>query len=754
MMAVMDTGDFFDLVWGDEEGWVTFATFPGGFYSPKAPLNQDVWFSWPDQRDDVIATARTHGDKDLYFCPVVFAEKRSIQTENGRRVVKGGRRADNAKSLRVAYADADGCPPRKFRLEPTITVESSPGRHHTYWLLQDHTDVAEAVQLSKRIAYAHADDGCDLGGWDITQLFRVPGSSNNKTGTPASVAATSSGVVHTLDDLNKAYPQAELDDVTPNADAPELPKDLPTYAQALEEVSDNETINQMLQVQGRAPTPEREGNRSELMWALLCRLAEHGVSRAVAYTLSWDVAYNKTRLKGRTKAEFWGEVCKAYDHLGIPEIDAADDDDQEEEQRPAIGEPPIRLLTETERETAPVTIVDRYANWARTTTDADRGYQEAAMMTVLAAVFGEYGKPATKFDSGYLNVWFMVLGGTTRSRKSTVRRGMLRLLAHVGDGTYNYDLGSNATAEGLHNELLERGSQGAVSSVFQRDEVQGLLDEQNRKMYMAGLQELMTELYDGGVPGKLRSGGAVQGTETVFHMYMTGIETAVTEAFTLDDFKSGHLARFLFVQATPPPSSRESVRIEQAEESEIKGVDPKYLRLIEEIKEAKRYWVNVRQVQRGRQRKVLWEPDAWERLNEIRYKAVIWSERHRFKEVMEATVQRSLNALLKVSTLLAMVERSDKVQMHHLIRATVFLEQRLADMETVMNGVDASGRGKLMESIHADVESTGSKGVTFKRLYSLYKGKMSAGQLKALLRDLREAGDIQWDGTKAKGTGS
>src|SRR5690625_6133754 len=80
---------------------------------------------------------------------------------------------------------------------------------------------------------------------------------------------------------------------------------------------------------------------------------------------------------------------------------------------------------------------------------------------------------------------------------------------------------------------------------------------------------MMTELYDGTVQGKLRATGDVtssQPADTCFAMYMTGVTEHVTESLTLNDFASGHLARFMYVHADPPPTTRESTQIEQSEE--------------------------------------------------------------------------------------------------------------------------------------------------------------------------------------------
>src|SRR5690606_15961224 len=164
------------------------------------------------------------------------------------------------------------------------------------------------------------------------------------------------------------------------------------------------------------------------------------------------------------------------------------------------------FLSADERKRLPDdTLVDRYVRWASTITDAAKQYHRAGILTVMSAVFGEFGLPPTKFYMGRLNLWFLVLGGTTRSRKSTARHMWLRLLRDLQTGEYDYVFGSDVPAEALAEELSEKP---AWSSVFQRDEVHGLLGQESSKGYLAGLREDFTELYYGHVRIRKRVGTA------------------------------------------------------------------------------------------------------------------------------------------------------------------------------------------------------------------------------------------------------
>ena len=66
-----------------------------------------------------------------------------------------GRERDNIVGIRAVFVDLDGvplAPVMQWALAPHIVVESSPGRYHAYWLVDDTVAVTEFTGLQKRLA--------------------------------------------------------------------------------------------------------------------------------------------------------------------------------------------------------------------------------------------------------------------------------------------------------------------------------------------------------------------------------------------------------------------------------------------------------------------------------------------------------------------------------------------------------------------------------------------------------------------------
>lgn len=724
-------GAFFDLLFGEAEGYACIRTFKTGTFVPKpgAPV-QRHWFQWPQQRETMIAAVIGNPGFDLYIIPALFKDQSS-------------NKASNIKHQTMIYADADSADPSLFHVEPTIIMETSPQRYHLLW--KTMTDNSPALCLTGRsIAHAHSHQGCDKGGWDQGQLLRIPGSTNNKPrGTgPFVVRANTTGLVYELEDIQEKYPQLEA--VIDSSLFGPMPK--PETWASLTEAEAWLNINpDLLSLYGGPP-----GDRSDRMWRLLSELARREAPKPLAMTVAWNASCCKYRMDNRPYEDLWREMCKAYEQpenaapkteaeieaylrLRSQEMDAAD----------GGARPKARgFLTPVERANlAKNTVVDRYVAWAATITDAAPQYHRAGIMTVISAVFGEFGLPPTKFYMGRLNLWFLNLGSTTRSRKSTARGMWRRLLKDLQDGTYDYDIGSDVTPEALAEELSHKPG---YSSVFHRDEVHGLLGEQASKGYLSGLQENMTELYDGHVRMRKRVGSGEKkklGTAetTNFIVNFSGVTDHVTNALTADDFASGYLARFLYVFAEPPKRTRESERMEQFTRGSVKTEDLAYNEIVAELKDARELW--AKHVKRGDPVRIPWDDDAWDRLNDLAWDLGSAAAETEMAAMIEPVVDRMAKSIIKATCLLAMADRSSRVKMDHLLKAIELAEEWFLHMMVVASRIRESAWKREQDEVIAVLDAANGR-MSWTMIYKRFRGKLRPKQFEEIITALSEAGEV------------
>ena len=123
--------------------------------NPNQPFS---WLEHPDMIGESSLMQLVDKGRDVYFAPVNF---------------RGPRRQENAKAIDWVWADLDFVHPDKLKIRPTIAWQSSPGRYQALWKLSELVPADDAAECGKRMAYA---EGADKGGWDVTQVLRIPGT--------------------------------------------------------------------------------------------------------------------------------------------------------------------------------------------------------------------------------------------------------------------------------------------------------------------------------------------------------------------------------------------------------------------------------------------------------------------------------------------------------------------------------------------------------------------------------------------------
>lgn len=283
---------FFRLIFGRASGYACIA-----FLSQKKKFREE-WYRWPEDEAQIAQTIEANLITDnVYFCPQLFQAK--------------SRTKGNVSATPVAWADLDFCKPDKMLVEPSIVLESSPKRFQAFWRFMGTIDPDDAEDLSRRIAYKHADEGADRSGWDLTQLLRVPFTYNYKYGQGADVPVVdferSNDNVYRMKDFDEypASPQYSKVDLP----MPETPY-IDGQAEALLQ-KHRMGLNPLIWSLFSEPPSADVKSWSELLWRFLMLLFEQGFTREEAFVIAQEAKCNKYARDGKPLVLLWKEVCRA-----------------------------------------------------------------------------------------------------------------------------------------------------------------------------------------------------------------------------------------------------------------------------------------------------------------------------------------------------------------------------------------------------------------------------------------------------------
>jgi hypothetical protein len=506
-------GQFLDYLFGTNKGFLCIASANKN----KSNFSQR-FFEWPDHRGEAISYIESiHENQNVWFATTLF----SIPE----------RRKESALQGTFAWAEFDGTPIDSINPPPTCLVESSPGRYHAYWRISGDPippDIAE--DYSKRLAYSIP--GADVTGWDLTQLLRIPWTFNHKYNPEAKVKLIAIEGSTSIDVL-EALP-AVTANKTGEADTepvPGLPDDLPAVENVLyrHKIAGNldEEFTRLY-----TTTPEKNADWSRILWRFIHKCFTIGMTQEETYVISMAAACNKYQRDNRPLSYLWREVLKASNEQGKYEI--------------MINTGKVELLSmphlvdfdEFEEDA----FIHDYKEWANQATDAPEQYHELTCFIALSAVVcaGLYLK--VEWGEIIPNLWGLVLGESTLTRKTTAMRMAMDMLKDVDDSLL---LASDGSAEGLLTGLTIRPKR---VSIFYKDEVSGFFDAINRKDYLAGLPETLTQLYD--VPKvytRLLRKETITISEPYFIFFGGGIRDKVYSLINDEYILSGFLPRFLVV---------------------------------------------------------------------------------------------------------------------------------------------------------------------------------------------------------------
>jgi hypothetical protein len=124
-----------------------------------------------------------------------------------------GRRSENIKRVRAVWQQDDGGHGGPLPLDPSLVVESSPGKFHRYWLVADHWPAddqgrADFAAVMERMVESY---GSDKNAKDITRVLRLPGFLHRKDPLRPHMVRIieAGGRRYTREEIMRAFPPVE-----------------------------------------------------------------------------------------------------------------------------------------------------------------------------------------------------------------------------------------------------------------------------------------------------------------------------------------------------------------------------------------------------------------------------------------------------------------------------------------------------------------------------------------------------------------
>lgn len=544
-------GTFLTALYSDTPGHACFAYKRADAKNPH--FRQD-FFEWPRQRnamlDEIASKVPGH---DVYVGANLYSEPR--------------RKKELVTRCNAIWIDLDRCDPALLDIPPGILIETSPGRHQAFYLLDYPIDGELGEDFAHRLAYKFVPNGADDGTWDRTRLVRVPFSYNYKYATYPKVEMP----VFTQVSISPDYFYQLKAEYSKNGTGPpkKMPRLLPESEvdpAALSNSGKRQLDNSIFQIAYLQPAEDVD--RSKEMWKIINACIKAGMDDSAILNFCWYSTVNKYAQEKRPVEHLWQEICKARR------------DYTKYAPRPTFRPQMPELVTKAELPKGK-TFIDRYVSWASLRTDAAVEYHEACAFMVLSAILAENVRLRLSIGSIMPNLWLMILADTTLTRKSTAMDLAVDLLYDVNDDAV---LATDGSVEGLMQALSTRRHK---PSLFHRDEFTGLMEQMTKKDYMAGMFETFTKLYDGRSLKRVLRKEVIEVKEPIFLLMCGGIKSKMHSLVREEHVSSGFIPRFIVVSAEPNPKAFKPIqRLTEIAQAERKA-------LVEELIDLRQTYVDA-----------------------------------------------------------------------------------------------------------------------------------------------------------------
>lgn len=286
----------------------------------RAGYHEGNAFHWPSEKPEILEHMRQHQDHDLYWCPSLFEYPM--------------RREDVAMDEHALWADLDEVDPSTIEdYPPTIAWQTSPGRFQALWLItsKDIQGASWPGNENQRMTYYL---GADLGGWDTTQLLRIPGWVNHKTEYRDADGNSPKGRLLWHDGRN--YQPDDFEDLPEvhGAGVTDLSGVLEKEIDAVDRLAVIGRVNLKLNHRARELLSAKaaSGDRSDQLWYLTRCLADVGCSVSEIVAVVRNTVWNKFADRADETKRLIIEATKAIDKRA-PEVQ---EELEAEVERPAL----------------------------------------------------------------------------------------------------------------------------------------------------------------------------------------------------------------------------------------------------------------------------------------------------------------------------------------------------------------------------------------------------------------------------------
>lgn len=691
---------FIETILGSNSGNAFLGRASGKTAAGKLAVNIYETFKYPAQLEEMVTYVEAHQNEDVYLSPLLYGDK---VNDKG----KIARTPENALTSNTIYMDSDLCGPERYRLKPSIHVVTSKGRGHDYWVLDVPVEAKRAAELAHKITTAHKEDGCDPSGWSANKVLRVTGTVNTGHGFPEAVIAEYTGEFYSIEDIEEAYKDVDVYErpimgrVSNVVEIVE-PEDLPDYAEALAKLPQDVLELALAEVEAGA-----DGYRSEARYKLLCELFRLG--SLLTYEEVLTVAWHAPACRKWSQEDSRGinglmmEANKAQAEV-VWEAGQGLEPPEEKTEGGIVD-----LLTEGERSLLleSKSWIDKYMHWAgNKLAKQNAPYDRINAWTILSCAFSDVAYIPRKNGPEGLNIYTMTLGETTTGKSQSLKL-MRTVLDEVFLDDKGYNLGGNASPNALGEKLLERD--GKVS-MFSKDEAHGLFKQWSTQDWTTGMMEDLALLYDGTVPPMLRTGKKemAKAAKTHFIMHLMGTPEEITRSLNREMFKSGFLARFMWSIGEPRILSKDAVREEDSDGTEIKlGFEPMARQWAAEFSDIKRRLrggtgsghiaIGITDAAAERMTEV-----KWQLANLVKTSDTNW-------DILNPSLVRMGVTIRKCASLLALVEGRNDADVKHVLQAIQAAEEWVKNLFIVAEKISASDFERNCDEVEAYVKAKDGK---------------------------------------------